>query len=443
MQRIFASLFTIILTAQTGILTAHAGSLLGEETLSQELTRLQGRGHCRELPRFGVSTHQGRNPDRFNIELASNLGASIVRLDIPWSDIEHNGRFEFAKYNNLVNRLRANGTFLLLVLAYGHPEHSDGAAENGLPLPPHTPEQRAAYAKYAQAVATQYRGPDIAYEIWNEPNLAWFWAPRPNASDYGDLLTAASQAIRNIEPTATIITGGLANQDNPPSFLKVLAQTGALADVTGITLHPYRRDAPEKSLHDISAFERASSPDHPPLWITEWGYSDAWSAEVVPKAARQRSAAMIARLMLTAAMAKVKALIVYDLIDDGRSPLDQESSFGLFDYEFKPKPAAAAFRSLANLMATCDTYEFIPDPAQSTIVARFFAGTKLTSVIWSYAPGAKELCYDKLGWRAVGVTDLQGEALPMTSCGPETAIQLKLSELAGPLVLTATPTLAK
>ena len=56
---------------------------------------------------------------------------------------------------------------------------------------------------------------------------------------------------------------------------------------------------------------------------------------------------MTARLMLTAALARVKAAITYDLIDDGQDPGDQGSNFGLFDFDFKPKPAATAFYTIA------------------------------------------------------------------------------------------------
>jgi polysaccharide biosynthesis protein PslG len=438
MLRFFASLFAVIVTAQAGV------SINGTD-LPQELAKLQRQGSCDELPRFGVSTHQARNPDYINVRLASEIGARIVRIDIPWIDTEHAGHFEFEKYDNLINRLRENGTSVLLVLAYGHPNHSDGLAENGFPLPPRTPEQRIAYARYAQAVATRYHGPDVAYEIWNEPNLAWFWPPHADAAAYGELLAAASQAIRKVEPVATIISGGLANEGNPPSFLKTFTQAGALEAVGGITFHPYRRDAPEKSIHDIAEFESAAGSDHRPLWITEWGYSDAWGAKVAPETARQRSAVMVARLMLTAAMAKAKALLVYDLIDDGRDPLEQEAGFGLYDYDFKVKPAAGAFRSLAGLMSSCRRYAFTSDPTHSTIVAKFSSTTKTNSVIWTYAThGSSVICYDPLdGARPTKLQDLYDNVLPLDSCGTASGTKLRLSESSGPLILSAETPLAK
>ena len=101
----------------------------------------------------------------------------MVRLDIPWIDVERQGEYDFGRFDGLIAALRGGNKSVDLVLAYGHPDHSDGQAPSGFPLPPHTPDQRAAYGKYVQAVAKRYHGSDIVYEIWNEPNLDLFWPP--------------------------------------------------------------------------------------------------------------------------------------------------------------------------------------------------------------------------------------------------------------------------
>ena len=84
-------------------------------------------------------------------------------------------------------------------------------------------------------------------------------------------------------------------------------------------------DEPENSLYDISEFEAAvqgHDKSHP--WINEWGYSEAWLAKDDFGRSRHRMANMIARLMLTAAIARAKIALVYDLIDDGTDPHDAE-----------------------------------------------------------------------------------------------------------------------
>lgn len=61
---------------------------------------------------------------------------------------------------------------------------------------------RRNYANYANYVD--------AYEIGNEPNLQSEWDRSPNAEDYVDVLCAAADEIRSFDPTAVIVTAGLA-----------------------------------------------------------------------------------------------------------------------------------------------------------------------------------------------------------------------------------------
>jgi len=389
-----------------------------------------------ELPQFGVNIHRGRDPDNINLALISDVGARIVRTEIPWIDVEQHGLYEFGAFDNTIDALRQSGRSIILGLAYGHPDHSDGPANPVFALPPRTPEQRAAYGRYAQAVAKRYHGQDIVYEIWNEPNLDLFWPPALDVKAYGELLDETVRAIRDVEPDATIIPAGLANENDPARFLHSLASAGALRSVNGISFHPYRQDAPENSLYDIAKFESAAvGRADQALWITEWGYSEAWLAKS-GQDTRRRQAVMISRLMLTAALARVKALLLYDLIDDGTDPHDQESSFGLEDYAFNPKVSAAAFRTIADLMSGCSTYEFKADEARHTITATFHIGAAVSFVIWTYEPGRPlDICFATPDTHPIELADILGNRLPLESCGGPSQVRLTLSEVTGPVIL--------
>ena len=122
------------------------------EHFQQPLARLQRQSSCVDLPQFGVNTHRGRNLDDVNVRLISDVGARIVRLEIAWIDLERDGQYDFSAFDYLISKLRRDGKSIIFGLAYGHPDHSDGRAANGFPLPPRTSEQRAAYGRYVQAV---------------------------------------------------------------------------------------------------------------------------------------------------------------------------------------------------------------------------------------------------------------------------------------------------
>jgi hypothetical protein len=434
MTKYFFGAALIVLITVLALRGAHIFSLPSQ--FEKQLIELQRDGSCTELPRFGVSTHQYRNPDSTNIELVSDIAAQVVRFDIFWTDVERAGLYDFRKYDRLIQGLRQKNKMVLLLLTYDHPDHSDASADGSF-LPPRTAEQREAYYRYVRAVVKRYHGPDIAYQIWNETNMKEGLTSRV----YGELLTETARVIREVDLQAIIIAAGLANERDPDNYLHGLVTTTDLTQVDALAFHPYRQNGPENSLSDIAKFESASSTNNAPraLWITEWGYSETWllksySADKV----RKRQAIMIARLMLTAAIAKTKVVTIYDLIDDGPDITNQEHKFGLYDFEFKPKEAAVAFRILANLMANCDQYRFEFNMAQKTIIATFEKNRGATRVIWTYDSGRdREICVDLNSLEAVNLIDIFGNRIGFNSCGSGSSAKITISEPIGPIILTS------
>jgi hypothetical protein len=403
--------------------------------LERRISELQRHGSCVELPRFGVSTHRRRNPDDVNVRLVTAVGARIVRFDIPWSDVEKEGKFDFKEFDYIVQQLREKGKSILLLLAYGHPDHTDESWATS--LAPRTQQQREAYFRYVRAVVEHFHGPDIAYEIWNEPNIWQFWPFTAKA--YGALLDGAARAIREIAPKAKIVAAGIANGKNRDSFVREMIANANLEQVDALAFHPYRKDGPENSLLDISEFEDASAMNgqNHPVWLTEWGYSESWlGQDHAQEYSRQRQAIMIARIMLTAALSKARAAIIYDLIDDGPDASDPEFKFGLYDYEFQPKKAALAFRTLTNLISNCNTYNFEFDPTQKLITATFKDTLHISYVIWTFGRRRQDVCFLPDSSKGIRLVDLFEKQLPIASCQGSSNIKLVLSENSGPIILT-------
>jgi hypothetical protein len=71
------------------------------------------------------------------------------------------------------------------------------------------------WREYCAAVADRYRGRIAAYQIWNEPNLTREWGNRPpDAAAYVDYLRVCSEAIRDADPDAILISAGLSPTGN-------------------------------------------------------------------------------------------------------------------------------------------------------------------------------------------------------------------------------------
>ncbi|MGH2890183.1 MAG: hypothetical protein ACRDNJ_11195 [Solirubrobacteraceae bacterium] len=87
-----------------------------------------------------------------------------------------------------------------------------------------TPQRYGPYAAYLTALIGRYgphgsfwrqhRGvpkmPIRAWQIWNEPNLSYYWR-QPFARSYAGLLRAAHAAIRRADPGAKVVLGALTN----------------------------------------------------------------------------------------------------------------------------------------------------------------------------------------------------------------------------------------
>ena len=147
-------------------------------------------GSLELAPRLGVGIHLLR--DDHSLDLARDAGFKFVRMDMLWANVERGGRYRFFAYDALLRALDARGMGVLWILDYGHPDHGGST--------PRTPQDIAAFGRFAEAAAAHFKGRNVRYEIWNEPNTDRFWTPAPNSSEYAALLREAVAAIRRADP---------------------------------------------------------------------------------------------------------------------------------------------------------------------------------------------------------------------------------------------------
>jgi len=73
--------------------------------------------------------------------------------------------------------------------------------------------------------------------IWNEPNSARFWKPRPDVWHYCQLLQHAYLAAKDVAPHCTIIGGATAGIDLP--YISWLLLHGGSQWMDVLSIHPY------------------------------------------------------------------------------------------------------------------------------------------------------------------------------------------------------------
>ena len=211
---------------------------------------------------------------------------SANRFHVQWADVaRRRGRYTWGRADRAYRAMQAYAAQPVMLL-YNAPEWArdpDARCRSEVCAYPPRPKYDHRWRQFVRAAVSRYPGVR-AVEIWNEPNLSRFWAPRPDPRRYATLLRLAHDAVVEVNPSVPVLVGGLiptyGGGGSIPAdhFLReVYAEAGAAA-FEGIGTHPYPRQAPFvetmwRSLDALRAVRLAYGDGATPLWITEVGIS--------------------------------------------------------------------------------------------------------------------------------------------------------------------------
>jgi hypothetical protein len=217
-------------------------------------------------PFFGVTSAE--QPTTADLQTMAQAKVGLVRFTLDWPNVQSTraGALDWSKVDAVVAGAASNGLDLLPVL-YGTPPW---AADCGIGAPggcetisPMRSSEGAAGWRQFVAEAVRRYGPNGTFwsdpsdafnppprpirrwQIWNEANSVDFFGPRPSPSEYAHLTTAASEAIRSVDPGARIYLAGLFGTPPKPgiSAWKFLDRLYSIKDFRSefdrVALHPY------------------------------------------------------------------------------------------------------------------------------------------------------------------------------------------------------------
>ena len=144
-----------------------------------------------------------------DLDLAKRAGFRWVKQSFEWRYIEphEKGKLGWGEPDRLVEAINSR-QLKLIARVDNQPvwARSDDLFPGIGP-----PDNLQDFADFLSALATRYRGKIHAYQIWNEPNLAREWANQPpDPKAYVEMLAIAYQAIKAADPSALVVTAGLA-----------------------------------------------------------------------------------------------------------------------------------------------------------------------------------------------------------------------------------------
>jgi hypothetical protein len=184
----------------------------------------------------------GTNVIDLNYELHRDMGFTWVKLYAEWGRDGFGPRDIEGMIDGALSRYP--GVKILLRLDRSPPSARTYVDDN----PIHADQLQS----YLRDLVPRLKGKVQAYELFNEPNLKWEWQEHiagttnmPSALGYARILQAAYPVIKEIDPGAIVITGGLSPAGNGGSgavgdlnFLQGLYDH-ARGSFDAIGIHPY------------------------------------------------------------------------------------------------------------------------------------------------------------------------------------------------------------
>ena len=302
--------------------------------------------------------------------LTAGVGANVSRITMDWRWVEaRRGRRDFSQYDPLYQALLARGVRPVWVVAYAPQWAFDENVScnqwaEECRFPP-APEHLGAWRSFAAQVAERY--PDAAaIEVWNEPNLRFFWGPPPDPARYTTLLAEAYDAVKAVRPAMPVIGGSVGNNqvDHPGggdmslrTFLDGMYRSGAQAKMDAISFHPYPISTSleegslwANSFAQVREVRDAHGDAGRPLWITETGVSTTRPEPTFTD--DQQAEVSVAMLRSAAAMPDVEAFMLHTLVEAPPEHEEETIGYGIVRRDLTPKPAYCAL-ALERAAAGC------------------------------------------------------------------------------------------
>jgi hypothetical protein len=220
-------------------------------------------------------------------------GVKVARYPFDWRNTQphRNDPYQWDLSDLVVTNLARAGITTLPIL-YGSPPWIH---KNYRRPPLHPAGARTAWRRMVKAVVARY-APDGSFwtahpalpyrpirhwEVWNEPNIPGFFAPRASPRRYARLLHISAAAIRFASPKAKVVMAGLSPGSHGQGqmfswkFLNRLYERGAGEDFDILAIHPFalRINGVAAQLKKIRAVASRHGDGRKPMWIDELGWA--------------------------------------------------------------------------------------------------------------------------------------------------------------------------
>ena len=228
-------------------------------------------GLCEDYPKESRSLAAARN----DLALLKTNGIHVMRISFSWLDMEPEAdKYDWIFWDDFVRMAVDEYQIRLIPYVCYTPRWASSSTNQDFWQQP--PRGNEHFAEFMRQLVARYRERIHSWEIWNEPDNPYYW--RGTVQQFGALLQAGAAAVRQADPHANIVMGGLAWN---PEFLETIVSNPAdMTNVDVVNLHNYYETWASEPLERIPDYvgQVADLLQHyhcrKTIWMAEVGYSD-------------------------------------------------------------------------------------------------------------------------------------------------------------------------
>ena len=219
------------------------------------------------------------------ISLMQELGVQLFRVELPWpfvaptmpggsaydSTLAQNpdwGGYQWSRFDLIVQLTTQAGIQLVPQVVYS-PDWASGVAATTNGGPDDPPQSAQYFGDFMTAAVTRYKGQIHYWEMWNEPDAPHTWSGTPQ--QYVDLvLQPGYQAVKQVDPTAKVIFGGLAGAKMQAYYT---AGAGPYFDIGNVHAYYQASSADSTAFSLVRGTMNQNGDQQKPVWMTEFGWA--------------------------------------------------------------------------------------------------------------------------------------------------------------------------
>ncbi len=363
--------------------------------------------------------------DNKTINSIADLGTKWVRRGFYFDKVNPaKGTYVFDDYDRIMNEAEKRGMKVLGTL-FGNNKIWEDDKKGGI----QTAEGRKGFALFAAALAKQYKGRSIVWEVWNEPNIRTFWRKDKTAKhnspefakEYTDLVIEVVKAMKKEDPDVFVMAGSASCFWQPTfnwteeCFKNGIGQCG----IRAWSVHPYGLKTPEEfsaGYATMRSIMKKYKADHLLLLNSERGFTtkknyEGWSGGD-EKMAKEYQAWHVVRQFMMDQLNHIPLTIWYEW---------GAKDFGL-GLPNKKNPSWYAYETMIDQLAGYTFQKRIDLGAALDFALLFEAKGQRKLVMWT-APPAKQtpnkfVAHEvKLPFKMKAAADIYGKSISVKGLG--------------------------